>query len=88
MPRVYDTHVIDSVLLECMYALIFFAVHGFTSTRYKVNESAPAIVDEFKLFVKGESLGLAHTPPRLPGLLRSISDTAMGECLVRLRNVA
>ena len=37
------------------------------------------MVDEFRLFVKGESLRGAHTPPGLPGFLRGIADTAIGQ---------
>ena len=55
-------------------------VHGFTSAEYRTNETVLALVDEFKLFVKGESLGVTSTLPGLPGSLASTAITATGEC--------
>ena len=55
-------------------------VHGFTSAEYRTNETVLVLVDEFKFFVKGESLGVASTLPGLPGSLASTAITATGEC--------
>ena len=63
-----------------MYALsISTTVHGFSSAEYRLNESVLAFVDEFKMFVKGGSLGVRSTPGGLPGSLDSVDITARGE---------
>ena len=49
---------------------------------YQVNESVPNLVEEFDLFIKGGSLGVAPTLPGLPGSISSVADTAKGEFLV------
>ena len=46
---------------------------------YRTNETVLTVVDEFKLFVKGESLGVASTLSGLPGSLASTAITATGE---------
>ena len=45
---------------------------------YHVNESVLAIVEEFDLFIKGGSLGVAPTLPGLPGSISNVADTAKG----------
>ena len=45
---------------------------------YHVNESDMVLVDEFSLFVKGESLGVEPTLPGLPGTIGSVAVTAKG----------
>ena len=44
---------------------------------YRVNESV-MVLDEFRLFVKGGSLGTAPTLSGLPGSIRSDAVTAKG----------
>ena len=60
-------------------SIIFYAVHGFNLSEYRNNESVLALVDDFQLFVKGESLGVAPTLSGLPGSLVAESVTALGE---------
>ena len=57
----------------------FYAVHGFSLSEYRTNESVLALVDDFQLFVKGGSLGVAPTLSGLPGSLTAESVTALGE---------
>jgi len=48
---------------------------------YRTNESVLALVEDFKMFVKGETLGVQPTLPGLPGSISSVAVTARGECM-------
>ena len=61
-----------------MYGSDFPAVHGFTAVDYRVNESVLALVQEFKFFVKGESLGIDPFLAGLPGRIMSMDVTTRG----------
>ena len=46
---------------------------------HHVNEDDIVLVEEFHLFVKGGSLGVAPTLPELPGSINSVAVTAKCE---------
>ena len=58
-----------------------FKVHGFTSVEYYTNESVLALVQEFRMFVKGETLGVQPILSGLPGSIGSVAVTARGKCM-------